>query len=121
MNKPVDVVIYVESMKQYIFGYEDYIQMLDEFGIQDRNKFESLLLDNIEAMSMENYLERDNPELSFDQFDDSMKFAVADYHLECLQENGMIESYIDEDNMEIFYRVTEKAQTQTLINNINYN
>lgn len=121
MTKPIDVVIYVESMKQYIFGYEEYMEMLNEYGIQDRNKFETLLIEIIEVMAMENYLERNNPELSFDQFDDSMKYAVTDYHLECLQEKGMIESYVDEDNMEIFYRSTERGQVQALINNINYN
>jgi len=121
MKKPNDVVVYVESMKRYIFGYEEYMEMLNESGIQDRNKFETLLIEIIEIMAMENYLERNNPELSFDQFDDSMKYAVTDYHLECLQEKGMIESYINEDNMEIFYQPTEKGRVQNLLNNINYN
>jgi hypothetical protein len=31
MTKPIDVVIYVESMKQYIFGYEEYMEMLNEY------------------------------------------------------------------------------------------
>ena len=120
MNLPVDVTIYVQSMKNQILSYEDYFEMLDDYGIQDRNKFESLLEDHLTAFSLDSFQTNGTPEIEYYQFDDCMGYAVVDYHLESLQEKGLIESVITDD-MQIGYRKTDAGHMAALLNNINLN
>lgn len=120
MNLPVDVTIYVQNMKNQILSYEDYFEMLADFGIQDRNKFESLLEEHLTAFSLDAFQANGYPEIEYHQFDDCMGHAVVDYHLESLQEKGLIESVITDD-MEIGYRATDAARMASLLNNISLN
>ena len=121
MSIPVDVLIYVNSFIKEVTHGEEYFELLADFGIQDKNKFESLLTENITAESLSNLNKFDNMILTYDQFLDCMQYAVADYHIEILQANGLVESFIDQDSCELMYKLTDQGMTQKLLNNISYN
>ena len=118
MNIPVDIKIYVSSLVNDITNGDDYFEFLYEFDVQDSNKFKTLFADNVTSMALDNFEKFGEPQLNYEQFHECMEYAVADYHLECLQEKGMIESYVDESTMELLYKATDKALMQTLLHNI---
>ena len=118
MKIPVDVTIYHQSLVADITSGPDYFELLYNFDIQDQNKFESLLSDNILALPIENYSMHGTPELTYEQFEECMQYATADYHLESLQDNGLIESFIDPEDMELKYKATDKGLIRSLTNDI---
>lgn len=120
MKLPVDVTIYAQNMKNHILAYENYFEMLADYGICDRNKFETLLEEHLTTFALNMYESTGCPDMTFDQFDDCMGYAVVDYHLDSLQEQGLIESVITED-CELGYRTTPAGHMATLINNISLN
>ena len=73
MKIPVDVEIYYQALVSDITNGEAYFELLYNFDIQDQNKFESLLSDNILALAIENYSVHGTPELTYEQFEECMK------------------------------------------------
>ena len=118
MKIPVDVEIYYQALVSDITNGEAYFELLYNFDIQDQNKFESLLSDNILALAIENYSVHGTPELTYEQFEECMKCSASEYHLECLRDKGLVESFIDTEDMEVKYRATDKGLIKSLTNNI---
>jgi glycyl-tRNA synthetase (class II) len=117
---PVDVTIYVQDMKSYILDYSDYDEMLDQYGIENRNRFEELLEESLMHYALDAYQKSGSAELNLKDFDECLGYAVSDYHLEALQEKGLLEVGITED-FEIGYRATPAGHIASLLNNIHYN
>jgi hypothetical protein len=118
MKIPIDVTTYHQSLVEDLTSGEDYYKLLYNFDIIDRNKFESIFADITLATALENYSNHGYPHLTYDQFEADMQLAVTDYHLESLQEKGLIESFIDPEDMELKYKTTNKGLVKSLTNNI---
>lgn len=106
---PVDVTIYLESMKPALREDEFKNLVLDEYGIEDFKMFLELMDYELEAVSLENFNENEDPMISRTQFIECMMRAVAQYHIDVLKEGGLLESIIDEEDGQIKYRLTDKG------------
>lgn len=120
MNIPIVVSIYVQEMKSHILDYNDYNVMLADYGIENRNRFEELLEESLIHFALDAYENKGSAELDLKDFDQCLGYAVSDYHIEALQEKGLLEAGITDD-FEIGYRATKAGQLAVLLNDINYN
>ena len=118
MKIPVDVTCYHQTLVADVTSGQDYFELLYNFDIMDRNKFESILSDLMLATALDNYANYGYPHLTYEQFECDMQLAVTDYHLESLQEKGLVESFIDPEDMELKYKATDKGLAKSLTNDI---
>lgn len=117
MNYPVDVTIYLEKMSGSLIDSEMQESLAVNEGIEDFNKFNELLLSEVEFCALDNYNQVEDPRLDMEQFIDCLRIAVTQYHIDGLQDSGLLESVFDAEDGVVKYRLTEKGKTTAL----NYN
>jgi hypothetical protein len=83
--------------------------MLEDDGIEDFEMFNTLLLDVIEICAFNNFIEHQDPILNEDQFFDCIQISIAQYHIDILQADGLLETIYDSTNMVNKYRLTNKG------------
>ena len=95
-------------------GEEDELEKIFKISRDDYELAEMLI---------SNYDITGNPELSFDQFEESVSEAITDYHIEVMEEAGLIEPILqlNDNELTILYQQTDKAHMHSLINKITLN
>ena len=121
MNNPlIDVEIYLYSFKEILTTMYSEKEFLEEYGIEDSDKMIELALDEVRLFATDNFNQNGDPTLTEIQYLKALNAAITSYHLESLQDKGLIESVFDETDSEIKYRLTEfGTEIGSQINNSN--
>ena len=115
MSYPVDVTIYLESMKPAIQAEEFKELIFDEYGIEDFEMFLGLMDYELELASLENFNQTHDPMISRHQFIECLSKSVAQYHIDVLKDAGLVEAIIDDEDGQIKYQLTDKLITESEI------
>lgn len=123
MKTPIDVIIYMENIKSFYQDNEDLKELLEYCNIDNHERFKKSLIEIMTLTSINNYEVTGNPELSFDQFEESVSEAITDYHIEVMEAAGLIEPILqlNDNELTILYQQTDKAHMHSLINKITLN
>jgi DNA-binding MarR family transcriptional regulator len=109
---PVDVTIYLEKVKPTLRDEGFQSLVLDEYGIEEFDSFVDLLEYEVEVASLESFNKNEDPMISEQEFISCLLRAVAQYHIDVLKEDGLLESVIDAEDGEIKYRLTDKGLSE---------
>ena len=125
MNNPlIDVEIYLNTFKSTITDLlkDDHDTVADDYGIEDIDRFLDIFFEDAEIVATSNFYENGDPILSESQYIDTLGKSIAQYHIDSLMENGLIESTFDESDMESKFRLTDTGQViANELKNINSN
>jgi hypothetical protein len=116
MNYPVDVTIYLEKMSDSLIDSEMKESLSENEGIEDFAKFNEFLLEEVESCALDNYNHVQDPRLDMEQFMDCIRIAVAQYHIDGLQDSGLLESIFDNEDGVIKYQLTPKGKSIAALN-----
>ena len=108
----VDVTIYLQTVKETLSEEEFRSMVYDEYGIEDFESFIESLEYEIHSESLSSYNETGNPKISDVQFMDCLMKAVAQYHIDALKQEGLLQSIIDDG--EIKYQLTDKGKQEAI-------
>ena len=111
MKYPVDVSIYLDQFKNSLINEVALQQTLEDDGIEDFEIFNKLLFEEIEMCALDNFIESEDPTLNSEQFFDCLRISIAQYHIDLLQEEGLLESIYDESEEVIKYRLSNKGMS----------
>ena len=117
MNYPVDVTIYLEKMSDSLIDSEMKESLVLNEGIEDFARFNDILLEEVEFYALDNYNHVQDPRLDMEQFIECLRIAVTQYHIEGLQDSGLVEPIFDNEEGVVNYQLTTKGKTTAL----NYN
>jgi hypothetical protein len=120
MKYPVDVSIYLDQFKNSLIDDVALQQTLEDDGIEDFEFFNKLLFEEIEMCALDNFNECEDPTLNEEQFWDCIRISIAQYHIDLLQEQGLLESIYDDADGIIKYRLSNKGLATTQAN-LNHN
>lgn len=108
MNYPVDVEIYLGQMRAALNDEEAHQNVFEEYGIEEFQEFDDLVMLEVTALSLDNYNHFGTPELTENQFVAAMERSIAQYYLDTLVAEGKIEAVIDfNDDMQIKYKLVD--------------
>jgi hypothetical protein len=108
MSYPVDVEIYLAKMREALNDEEAHQNVFEDYGIEEFQEFDDLVMLEVAAFSLDNYNRLGSPELTETQFIIAMEQSIAQYYIDSLVVEGKIEAIIDfEDDMRIKYKLVD--------------
>lgn len=105
----IDVILYRQNFLNALSNdgiLEDY---KNELGIDNLNKFSSLIEEELEFVCAENVIEKGYPTLDEEQFSEMMGRCIASYYLDELVNKGLLQKDYDVEVNDNVFRLTEKG------------
>lgn len=108
MENNIDTVIYMSQLQPVI---EPMIQdLVEEYDIDDIDKFKELLNEELEFICAENVLQYQSPTLDESQFMSVLSRCIATYYLDQLSEGGFITKQYDPELNDTVFSLTDKGE-----------
>lgn len=104
--KNIDIEIYKNNLMEEI----PFDELAEEYDCKDIDCLKNLFLNEIEVMVESNFIEREDPTLTLEQFEEAMSFSITQYHLDLLVKEGLLEANFDLEQGENVYKLTEKGK-----------
>lgn len=107
MNRLEIVNMYLKDTMNFLEENGFFEDISNENEVDNIEKFKELFVHELEIKILNAYDERNLPDLTEDEFLDTTKLSIVEYHLESLKDKGLIQSELDLESGEMVYSLNK--------------